>query len=176
MKIRSRYKIVITGPEATGKTTLSAQLAAHFDEPLVPEYAREYLSALDRPYTPADIPAMGRRQRARQDEALQRADTYLFCDTGPLVLKVWLDFKYGLQDDWVENQFLHDPVDLYLLCRPDIPWTPDPLREHPTHREELFLLYRQALEQANKNFVIISGTAEHTRKQKAIRALERLVG
>ena len=36
-------RILILGPESTGKSTLASDLAVHFDEPWVPEFAREYL-------------------------------------------------------------------------------------------------------------------------------------
>lgn len=148
-------KIAIVGPESSGKSTLAAALAARFGAPWAPEFAREYLENLGRPYGPHDLPLIARGQLAA--EALHKDSPLLICDTNLLVIKVWSEFKYGFCDpEILENMHLQR-YDLQLLTLPDIAWEPDPLREHPQHRQLLFDIYRRELEQAGAPFVYISG-------------------
>ena len=139
-------KVVITGPESSGKTTLATALAAHYQVPWLPEYARTYLDHLDRPYREEDLLAIAQGQVLQEDEAFQSRPRLLLCDTSLLVIKIWSDYRYGRCHPWIEKQLAQRPIDHYLLCRPDIPWQPDPQRENPHDRNELFDLYQKALQ------------------------------
>lgn len=164
--------IFVTGPEASGKSRLTEALGKKWNAPWVPEYAREYLSALDRPYQEEDILRIGQQQWKLQQnmQQLTRAP-FLFCDTGFLVLKIWMEFRYGKVHPWIEEQFVKTPAHVYLLCRPDIPWEPDPLREHPQQRAELFALYVESLEAYQKPYRIIEGTDFKERLDLALRSI-----
>ena len=74
-------KIVIIGPESTGKTTITQQLAAHFQCPMVEEYARWYIDQLDRPYYQQDLLEIARGQLINEDSFSESSSPYLFCDT-----------------------------------------------------------------------------------------------
>lgn len=167
-------KIVITGPESTGKTTLAKQLAQRLAAPWVQEYARSYLEQLDRPYDLNDILIIGEAQMAQQAAIYQNNPAYLICDTSFLVLKIWAEVKFTQNNKWLETQFLQDPVDLYLLCEPDIPWTYDPLRENPDDRYALFNLYHQALQTHQKHYQIIKGSDPQQRLKQAENAVKKL--
>ncbi|MFC6998353.1 AAA family ATPase [Rufibacter roseus] len=166
-------KIAITGPESTGKSTLAAQLAQHYGAPWVPEYAREYLGKLGRPYEAQDLETIARGQLASWEEAMQRAPSLLFLDTELLVMKVWSEHAYGVCAPYILEQLARQNVDLYLLLNVDLPWQPDPQREHPHLRDYFYNLYRKELEQMQVPFVEISGTQE-TRFLNAIEAVEKL--
>ena len=149
--------ISITGPESTGKSSLAKSLAAHYGTHWVPECSREYLAELGRPYVYEDIARIAREQ-LRQERALsEKAERYLFCDTDPLVCKIWSRFKYGKSDPWIDEAAENHRYDLYLLCNIDLPWIEDPLREHPHSRKELFDLYIYELKELGVRFEVVSG-------------------
>ena len=152
--------IVITGPESTGKSTLAAQLADHFNTQRVPEYARTYIDQLKRPYCESDLLAIAKGQFDGERQVLLQAEKPVFLDTSLEVIKIWSEKKYGRCDPWITQKLKTNRHDLYLLCQPDIPWQFDRQREYPNGREELFNLYRQELTEQNTNFVLISGLKE----------------
>lgn len=169
-------KISITGPESTGKSTLARQLAAHYGAALVPEYAREYIGGLSRPYQAADVLAIARRQFELEDEAMQTAHSIVFCDTDVWVLKIWYEHAYHCLDAWLEKAWKNrrNTYHLVLLTAIDLPWYPDPQREHEHLRAFLFEKYRSELEQHGIFFKIITGT-DTTRLQNGIIAVDMLI-
>lgn len=165
-------KIIITGPEASGKSTLAVALADFFKTSLVPEYARSFLPNLNRPYVEADLLTIAEGQH--QAELLQAAKKLdlIICDTSMLVLKVWSDYRFGKTHPWILNRLEENKHALHLLCAPDIPWEADPLRENPHNRDELFEIYRQELITLNHPYVIIKGSKYETRLERAIQAIQ----
>ena len=155
-------RIAITGPESTGKTTLAEQLALQTNGTWIPEYAREFLEQLNRPYTQNDLDIIAKGQL----EAWKNApvSNIQFCDTDMLVMKVWSDFKFGNCSPFILEALNLQTFDHYFLCQPDIEWEEDPLREHPEQREELFELYLAELTKRNLPFTIIGGTQEKRMK------------
>ena len=164
-------RISITGPESTGKSVLAEALATHYGEPWVKEYAREYLETLNRPYDKEDIRKILEGQLNAEESMAYQAGTYLFCDTDPLVTKIWSEFKYRSCDPWIIEQTRNHRYDLYLLCDIDLPWIDDPLREHPGKREELFQLYQEELKNLQAPYRVIRGAGQ-VRLQQAILAVE----
>ncbi|MGB3587118.1 MAG: ATP-binding protein, partial [Tunicatimonas sp.] len=148
-------KIITTGPESSGKSTLAQALAGYYQVVWVPEYARDYLNKLNRPYQEEDLLKIAKGQIKREDEAAKGKPDLLICDTSLMVIKIWSEYRYRRCHPWILKQIERRPLDLYLLCTPDIPWEPDPQRENPTNRDELFLLYQQAL--ADEPAVTIQG-------------------
>lgn len=170
-------KVVITGPECSGKTTLALALARAMRGRCVGEAARGYLDALARPYEEKDLPAIARAQLAGEDRAMEQAgaDGLVVCDTDLLTLRIWSEEKYGRCDPWIIRQTEQRPYALWLLCRPDIPWEPDPQRENPHDRDRLFARHEELLRELEKPFVIMEG--EHPRRlRKAIDLVEMLPG
>lgn len=167
-------KIVIIGPECTGKSELSEFLANHYQTEWVPEYARGYLDNLVRPYVESDLLTISHGQIRIEDGFGRTASKILICDTNLYVIKVWSEFKFGSCAPEILKEIHHRKYDLYLLTDIDIPWEDDPQREHPQKREELFGIYKKELENQPVPFVIISGEREERRK-KAIEAIDRLL-
>ncbi|MGI9543852.1 MAG: AAA family ATPase [Cyclobacteriaceae bacterium] len=171
---RSLKKIVLIGPESTGKTTLARKLAKHYGTTWVPEYAREFLNALDRPYQKSDLLEIAKGQLEQEDEATSSAKGILICDTNLWVLKVWSEYKYGSCHSWIEEQINQRFYDYYLLTNIDIVWQADPQREHPDQREGLFQIYHQHLSNQAVPFEILNGNLE-VRFQRAITLIDSLV-
>ena len=161
--------MIITGPESSGKTTLARELAAELPGVWVGEYARYYLENLDCSYREADLLEIAKGQLLWESFLAAAASSYLICDTSMLVIKVWSEYRYGRCHPWVEAQFLKSREALYLLCAPDIPWEPDPLRENPDDRQQLLTIYRQELEALGASFLLVQGPDREKRLEDALR-------
>lgn len=168
-------KVVVIGPECTGKSDLSEFLANHFNTVWVKEYAREYLDNLPRPYEIGDLTEIARGQIRAEEELVTRANKVLICDTDLYVIKVWSEFKYGSCDPWILEQIATRRYDLYLLTYIDIPWQYDPLREHPDQREKLYTLYLKELKNQPVPFVEIKGDRDQRRATAVEEIRKRLM-
>jgi NadR type nicotinamide-nucleotide adenylyltransferase len=176
MSSPSLFKIVITGPEATGKSTLAAQLAEHYHTVFVPEYARSYIESLNRPYIFSDVEHIARRQVQEYESFGHKASTILFLDTYLIITKVWFDVVYKKCPDWVIEAIKRSDIDLFLLCQTDLPWTPDNVRENGGEkREQLFRTYQTELEYFGFTYGIVEGS-ENDRLKKAISIIEDRLG
>ncbi|SMD31705.1 Nicotinamide riboside kinase [Reichenbachiella faecimaris] len=165
------FKVVITGPECTGKSTLSRQLSEYFEQPWLPEYARTYLTDLNRRYKDDDLLEIAKGQINNEDEVLSNGASLAFFDTSIEVIKVWSEWKYKKCDPYILDHYNTRTADLYLLLLPDMAWEADPLRENPHDRDIIFDIYKQELESRNKPFEIISGLGL-LRTKRAIRIVE----
>ncbi|MEI6576123.1 MAG: ATP-binding protein [Bacteroidota bacterium] len=165
-------RIAITGPESTGKSWLAEQLSMHFHTTFASEYARVFLAELKRPYIYDDILLIAQGQRLYEINASVKAEKFLFCDTEAVVTKIWSEHTFGRCDSWILNEIEHNPHDYYLLCNIDLPWEPDPLREHPNLREYLFNLYVNELTKRDLPYGIVSGQRQD-RKNCAISLLSQ---
>ena len=173
-------KVVIYGPESTGKTTLARQLAEHYKTEWVPEYAREYLQdKWDREQKtcePHDLLPIAEGQMRLENELSKKADKLLICDTDLLETKVYSEAYYvGSCDPILEKYALQNVYDLYFLTSIDIPWEKDDLRDKPGEREKMFNYFKSALEKYNRDFVILSGD-KSKRLNKAITHIDKLLG
>lgn len=170
-------RIVILGPESTGKSTLSSHLAKHYNTSWVPEYAREHLFQHGMNYTYEDLLTIARKQIALEDEIADKVKSdILFIDTDMYVMKVWCEFVFGQCHQWILDRIAERKYDLYLLCNPDIPWTKDELREYPDieSRLKLFHIYKDHMVNQNVPWKLISGTDQH-RLATAVSAVSALL-
>ncbi|MCF6401860.1 ATP-binding protein [Chitinophaga filiformis] len=169
-------KVVVIGPESTGKSTLSDQLAAHYQTVWVPEYARQYLEELPRPYEQHDLLTIAAGQLALEDKLAAQANRLLICDTDLHVIKVWSEHKYGACDPRILEQIATRPYNLYLLTYIDIPWEEDPQREYPdpAMREYFYNIYRDLVATSGVPWVEIKGSFEE-RKSLAVTAVDKLL-
>jgi NadR type nicotinamide-nucleotide adenylyltransferase len=167
-------RIAITGPESTGKSALAECLAVHYNTVWIPEYAREYLGKLDRPYNQDDILQIAKGQFESEKKQAFATGKFIFSDTELIVTKIWSDVKYGNCDKWILDNIDEQKFDLYLLCNIDLPWEFDVLREHPEQREYLMKLYINELFIRKLNYAVISGNGEQ-RVNNAISIIEKLL-
>jgi NadR type nicotinamide-nucleotide adenylyltransferase len=165
-------KVAITGPESTGKSTLTKQLAEYFCEPFVPEFARDFLTKKGGLYTETDLVLIADGQIQSENSFLPKATRFLFCDTEMTVMKIWSEVKFKTCSPRILQLLDEQEYVLYLLCSPDIPWQDDPLREHPHLREELFEIYVNELEKAQRNYIVVKGN-EH---ERFIQARDAILG
>ncbi len=169
-------KIVVIGPESTGKSTLSAALAAQYNTLWVPEYAREYLDGLAGEYTEADLLKIARGQILLEEQSAAQAKGLLIADTDLYVLKVWSEHKYGRCAAWILNEIARRKYDLYLLTYIDIPWQDDPQREHPEPemRHYFYDVYKDIVQNSGVPWVEVRGTLEE-RMQTATAAIDQIL-
>lgn len=153
-------KIAIVGPESTGKSTLSEQLALHYDTVWVPEFARSYCEQLTAPCSWQDEINMFRGQLQLEKELLPRANRILICDTTFLTVKIWCDYTFGRSPQEVLEELPKHPYDFYLLMDIDIPWQDDPLRDFPNLREHFLEVWHRELRTLGANYQLVSGNYE----------------
>lgn len=167
-------KVVITGPESTGKSWLSKALARHYDIPLVEEYARIFLKQTDGVYREEDLLDIAKGQVTLEEQVSLQTPKFILCDTGLEVIRVWSEWKYGKCDPWIRERARATKADLYLLLKPDVPWFPDPLRENPDDREALYLEYHKVLAEYEAKVIEI-GDYWQSRFHASIMAIDSLL-
>jgi len=192
------HKIIILGPESTGKSTLCELLAQHYNSLWCPEFAREYLVTNGMDYTYDELLTIAKGQLALEEEYTtmvngswsmvgdrwlntktlrsQKHPPLLFIDTDMYVMKVWCEYVFQKCHYFILDEIVKRPADLYLLCKPDLPWTPDELREYPDEkpRQELYQIYRDIMINQQMPWVEIAGDYEE-RLQQAIVAVEKII-
>lgn len=172
-------KVVMFGPESTGKTTLAEQLAKHYHTAWVPEYAREYLQDKwnnDRKTCEAkDLLPIAEGQMRLENELTPKATKVLICDTDLLETKVYSEAYYGGScHPLLEKYALKNNYHLYFLTYIDVPWEQDDLRDRPYEREKFFDYFKSTLEKYHRPYVLLKGSKKE-RIQTAITHIDRLL-
>lgn len=168
-------RIVITGSESTGKTTLAAMLAERFGTVASPEFARDHLDLKPTPLDRHDVEVIAVGQIAQEERYLRRAKRVLFLDTDLFSTVVYGGHYYGSIDPWIERVARERRGHLYLLLDIDVPWVPDPQRDRPDRREEIHELFRATLERNGARVVTIGGSWTE-RLERAVAAVEAEIG
>ena len=173
-------KVVVYGPESTGKTTLARDLARHYNTLWVEEYARRLLdekgieNELKETIEFSDIDKIGRGQTTIEDEALQKADKLLFCDSDLITTLIYSRHFFNTCPAWVKEEAERRTYDLYLLADIDIPWEADPQRDTGDRREEYFQIFKHELDIRNRPYKVVSGLGGE-RLQNAVRSVDKLI-
>lgn len=172
-------KVVLFGPESTGKTTLSKQLARHYNTVWTPEFAREYLQKKwnnERKICEvSDLVPIAIGQMRLENRLAKRADKVLICDTDLLETKVYSEEYYGgFVDEKLNKASEENNYDLYLLTYVDTPWEEDDLRDRPGLRLEMFTAFENALKKHHKNYILLKGNKE-TRLKEATLAIDKII-
>lgn len=173
LKIKPKI-IVITGAESTGKTTLTEQLANHFNVPFIPEIARKYVENLNGKYTFPDVETIAKMQIEQFNRSIITDAPYIFLDTWLIVTKIWFEFVYNRTPEWLIPEIKKTNIDLFLVCDIDLPWIYDPVRENGgENRKILHNKYIREINNFNFNHKIVQGT-DDGRFNNAVRLLSEL--
>ena len=172
-------KVVLFGPESTGKTTLSRHLARHYNSVWVPEYAREYLQNKwnneRKTCEPDDLLPIARGQIKLENKLAQKTDTVLICDTDLLETQVYSETYYLGTCDPILEKYAHvNSYDLYFLTYIDTPWEADDLRDKPEEREAMFRAFEEALIKNKRPYVLLKGDKK-TRLETAVKYIDKLL-
>ncbi|MBN2737745.1 MAG: ATP-binding protein [Spirochaetales bacterium] len=155
-------RIIICGPESSGKTSLASALANFFKCPWVPEYARNYISGLHRAYEYSDLEHIALRQMVQYLEYSPDDNwPFVFYDTHLIITQVWFEEVYGSAPWWLRDYIKKCHYDHFLLCAPDLPWEADGIRENPgVRREELYFRYQVLIKSYGFSYSIVRGKGE----------------
>lgn len=168
-------KICLYGPESTGKSVLSEQLARHFHTAYVPEMARFVIgSSLDCTYE--DMTAIAEAQAAAIQETLPAANKLLFCDSDLLTTKVYSEYLFGRTPafaPWVEAA---NRYDLHLFLEADVPYVQDGTRLGAATRPVLRAAFLAALQAAGVPYAVVSGASWEHRFRQAVGLVEQHFG
>lgn len=172
-------KVVLFGPESTGKTTLSRQLAHYYNTVWAPEYAREYLQKKwnneRKTCETSDLIPIAKGQIKLENKLAKKADRILICDTDLLETKVYSEAYYaGSCDPLLDKYAVKNEYDLYLLTYIDTPWEADDLRDKPHQREEMFNAFETALKKYDRPYLLLKGDKK-TRLQIAVEAIDKII-
>lgn len=168
-------RIVVTGPESTGKTTLARYLARQTHSVYVPEFAREYLDKTKGRYKEEDLLKIAEGQVVLEAKlTMKRCGCNIIADTDLLVIKIWAEHKYGRCNTKILNLLNENLADLYLLCFPDLPWEPDPQRENPDKGIFFFQWFERELKSLKRPYFVVKGAGVE-RHERALEHLDREV-
>ncbi|MDR6299537.1 ATP-binding protein [Mesonia maritima] len=172
-------KIVLFGPESTGKTSLAKKLAEHYQTNWVPEFAREYLQKkydeCNEICAQEDLIPIAKGQISAENKLSKTANKVLFCDTNVLQTYAYGKVYYkNFENETLKKYIGKHKYNLYLLTYIDVPWEEDDLRDKPHEREEMFVHFKEILKQKNLPYVIINGTLEE-RLKKAVNVIDKLL-
>jgi len=157
---RTLRRILITGPESTGKSDLAIALARNFGGISVPEYARNYIKNLVRPYGYSDLEHIA-LQQVKEYADVDPSRPWIFFDTWLIITKVWFEVVYGRFPGWMEEKIRQASFELVLICDTDLPWIPDPVRENGGQmREELMGMYKNELDKYGMNWALVTGAGD----------------
>jgi NadR type nicotinamide-nucleotide adenylyltransferase len=164
-------RIILTGSESTGKTTLAAQLAAHYGVEFVPEFVREYAATKGEPVIMSDHGAIARGQMAWENEYAERANGLLFQDADLISTVAYYTHYSGGCPQWIVDEAQKRQGDLYLLAYVDTPWIADGIRDRGDRRDEMHQVFIETLTKLGANYVELRGIGEQ-RKTNAIKLVD----
>ena len=167
-------RIVITGPESSGKSTLAASLAQEFELPMATEYARIHLETFGAGYDEISVIAMARQHLIHQREMVPQEAPLGIFDTDLLNYKIWCDVAFARCDESILNGITQEPNHVYLVCYPDLPWVADPLREHPHDRLMLYERHLAEIRKTGRAYIVVRGEGEK-RSDAAREAMGKLM-
>ena len=172
-------KVVLFGPESSGKTTLSKLLARHYNTVWAPEYARDYLQNKwnneRKTCEISDMLPIAEGQMKLENKLAKKADRILICDTDLLETKVYSEeFYSGFVDPYLEIAALQNTYDLYFLTYIDAPWKKDDLRDRPEQRLEMFHAFENALIKNHRPYILLKGEKKD-RLETAIREIDKIL-
>ena len=167
--------VVITGAESTGKSTLAEALGKNFNVPVIPEFAREYVEKLNRPYNYNDVEMIAHQQVEELNTAIKSGHPVIFVDTWLIITKIWFEVVFQKVPQWLENEIRTAAIDLFLVCDTDLPWIPDSVRENGGEKRRILHdMYIENIKKYNFTFHIVTGE-DQLRFANALRQVKLLL-
>lgn len=168
-------RVVLSGPESTGKSVLSKKLAAHFNTNFVEEYGRTYCEEIKNDLDPIDFGHIAGGQMIMEDMAAKKANKVLFCDTDLIITQVWAEIYFNHCPQWILEASHQRKYDLFILLDVDIPWVNDGTRAFEKQRHWMWNRLREEFESRNLPYIMIKGGFQE-RFDQAVEAVEELLG
>lgn len=169
-------KVVLVGPESTGKTVMSQELGLHYKTSFVPEYGRQYTRTKVGYLNPLDFAFIAAGQLQWEDTYARLANKLLICDTDLMTTQTWAEL-YGVKcPAWVATQSWNSKYHLHLLLSPDVPWVDDGTRGFPKERQRHFDLIKRELDNRKWRYEIISGDDYDDRFNQAVYHIDKIMG
>ena len=155
--MRNLDKIAIIGPESTGKSLLTKELARYFNANSVSEYSRDYFENREYKYEIEDLISIAKGQLCKEENIANSSSGLLFCDTDILTIKIWSHIVFNTVPDWIDEKVKTHTYQLYLLCNTDIEWESDRFRKNDHNRQYIYNLFVKELERYNLNYRVVKG-------------------
>lgn len=171
-----KKRIVITGAECTGKSTLAQALSGYYGEPWTPEFVRTYVERVQRALVADDLPEIFEGQLALEDSALGGAERFILHDTNVLSSILYANHYFGSSQETEQARFLERDYTLYLLCSPrGVEWLSDPgQRDSPEARDALQAKFKESLIALDLPYLELSGELG-SRLGEAVQAVDALL-
>ncbi|MDR6945070.1 AAA family ATPase [Mucilaginibacter pocheonensis] len=166
-------KVAILGTESTGKTTLTEQLAKHFNCSDVLEAGRELIPDSTR-FTFEDLHLVANEHAKRIDEAILSDSPLIIIDTDIHITKSYAKFTFDRELPVQDHIYLTNMADLYLYLNNDAPYYQDGNRLSKVDRDLLDRSHRDILIDHQITFVEISGTWQN-RFEQAVSEVSKLI-
>ena len=170
-------RVVLTGSESTGKTTLGNELARHYGAELAPEFVRSFAERHGGVIRFEDHGPIARGQMQLEDDYIERAGgvrPLVLFDTDLLSTVVYCGHYFGQCPRWIEEAARERRPDLYLLCEIDAPWVADGVRDRGEQREEMQALFRDAVVASGASYLSLQGDVA-ARMTQATTTIDRLI-
>lgn len=168
-------RISVVGGESTGKSSLVAALARHYDTAYVPEFARDYLTIHGSEYTAEQAPILAKGQMDRELEYESLADRVMFCDTDAMTTMLWSEFYFGRAVPEIVELAKAHAHDLYVLCADELAWEDDGLRRSAGSGAWFDKRLREVMDEWGRTYIEVSGDVP-TRAGQAITSIDQLIG
>ncbi|MCY3594274.1 MAG: ATP-binding protein [Bacteroidetes bacterium] len=164
--------VVLMGAESTGKTTLAAALAKHYNTIWAAEYLRLFVDEKGALPEEADVHVIAKGHLDLVASMQPEAHRVLFVDTDLFTTCVYQRIYFGECPPSIERAAKRHQSGLYLFVEPDIPWIPDPgQRSSPQERLRSHVLLMAEAKTHSLNTVPICGTQDQ-RLTTAIKAVD----
>lgn len=168
--------VVITGAESTGKSALAESLGKHYNVPVIPEFAREYMEQLNRPYNFNDVEIIARKQMEQLNVVKKLEHPLIFVDTWLIITKIWFEEVFHQFPEWLDREIRASNIDLFLVCDIDLPWIPDPVRENGGEKRRILQeMYIEHIKKYNFTYHIVNGK-DQLRFENALQQVKLLLG
>ncbi|MDX3774841.1 multifunctional transcriptional regulator/nicotinamide-nucleotide adenylyltransferase/ribosylnicotinamide kinase NadR [Chromatiaceae bacterium AAb-1] len=177
-------KVLITGPESCGKTTLTRKLAkvycTSWSEELGRDYQDEVVAGNGDLFNLEDFNRIAHLQYEQDLQAQRTANKVCFFDTDAVVTAFFSQIFMGEVASRIESFIDPDKYDLIIALKPTVPWVADGMRElgDPATRqlsfEQLMSLYQHYGFEQSK-FLIVDSPDYYQRLETCIAAVEQLL-